>query len=39
MKIRQFINKIKQSRHGVLEIMEGVLALAMFFAVLYFFLI
>lgn len=36
MKIRQFINKIKQSRHGVLEIMEGVLALAMFFAVLYF---
>jgi hypothetical protein len=36
MKIGQFINTMKQARYGILEIVEGVLALVMFFAVLYF---
>jgi hypothetical protein len=36
MKMQQFINTIKQAKHNVLEILEGVLALMILFAVLYF---
>lgn len=36
MNIRQFINTTKQARHGILELAEVILALVMFFAVVYF---
>lgn len=36
MKIRRFMSSIRQARYAVLEILEGVLALAVCIAVLYF---
>lgn len=36
MKIRQLINTIKQTQLGLLEVMEGILALVMFIVVVYF---